>query len=99
MVWFFYHVLPSHSEQKRRAPAVHRSHIAGPLTAAGDGPEKGNTSPAPRHRSGLVFYGLIHLFLRRITVELRNLCCEICDFASQEEFPDDVCRDGSTEFF
>ena len=31
---------PSHSEQKRRAPAVHRSHIAGPLTAAGDGPEK-----------------------------------------------------------
>ena len=34
----FYCVLPSHSGQKHTVPAVPRSRIAGPLTAAGDGP-------------------------------------------------------------
>lgn len=88
-----------HTAQKHTVPVVLRSRIAGPLTAAGDGPGIRDTSPAPRHRSGSVFYGFIHLVLCRIAIEFGNLRREICNFAGQEEFPDDVRRNGGTEFF
>lgn len=90
---------PPDSARRRRVSAVRRSPGPSPRMASyGDG-RRADTAPAPRRQTGSVFYFCIGLALRDVAVELRNLRGKVCDFPGEEQLPDDIGRDDSTELF